>query len=138
MALWRLDHEIRGRVVVTRANRFQNRADNRTIKTPPKKLRTSRTSARRGGSYGLTIIIRRDSVNYTRKTRASNRQKSMRQQYKWKEEIYGYLGDFESKRRTTSACMFHIPLQIDIQKFKNQVKFLISMDDVQKPIEDKQ
>jgi len=42
-----------------------------------------------------------------------------------------FLGDIESKGRTTCACMFHIPLQIDIQKFKNQVKFLVSMDDVQ-------
>jgi hypothetical protein len=60
------DHGVTSKGVVTRANRFQNSADSRTMKTPPKDSELREPALGVAGAMSGAQFTRRDNVDYTR------------------------------------------------------------------------
>lgn len=45
-----------------------------------------------------------------------------------------HLYNIDRDGRATGVCVFHVPLEIHVKKLKDEVEFLIRMDDVQQPV----
>lgn len=45
-----------------------------------------------------------------------------------------HLYDIDGDGCATGVCVFHVPLEIHVEKLEDEVEFLICMDDVQQPV----